>query len=105
MRKTLLTAALAAACFTTASFAADPPATQKKGMGGHCCSADTTPGWGMMSAEERKKHQEKMTGFKDADSCKAYMDEHHKAMQARAMEKGKTLPKDVGHGCDHLKKA
>ena len=58
----------------------------------------------MMNPDERKTHREKMTGSKDADSCKAYMEEHHKSMEARAKEKGKTMPKHSGDGCDHLKK-
>lgn len=109
MRKTSLTAALAATLLASASalvLAQQPapaPAPSPK-AGGHCCSAKDTAGWDMMNAEERKQHQEKMTGFKDKDSCMAYMDEHHKSMEARAKEKGRKLPKEGGHGCDHLKK-
>ena len=47
----------------------------------------------MMNAEERKKHQEKMGGFKDKDSCMAYMGEHHKSMEARAKQKGQKMPR------------
>lgn len=104
MRKIAFAAALAA-CFATAALAADaqPAPAPKKGMG-HCCSAETTPGWGLMTPEERKAHQEKMAGFKDADSCRAYMKEHHEAMEKRAKENGVKMGKGDRHGCDHLKK-
>jgi hypothetical protein len=104
MSKLFLTAAVAATLFATASATvlAQQPAPGPK-SGGHCCSATDTPGWGMMNAEERKKHQEKMGGFKDKGSCMAYMGEHHKAMEARAKEKGQKMPMAGGHGCDHLK--
>lgn len=64
-----------------------------------------TRGWSLMTAEERAEHQAKMRGFKTYDECKAYQEEHHKQMEARAKEKGVTLPmgKPGGYGCDNLK--
>jgi len=111
MNKLLTGVALAALTLAlhTASFAEGSQGEKesKGGMGhmggGHCCSEKTTTGWSMMSAEERKAHQEKMHGFKDENSCMAYMEEHHKQMQARAKEQGKKLS-EVPHGCDRFKK-
>ena len=97
MRKTLFAATLAA-CFAIPAFAADPQPAAK----GSCCSAKDTAGWEMMSPDERRMHQEKMQGFKDAGSCQAYMKEHHKMMEERAKEKGMAMPRESGHGCDHM---
>lgn len=64
-----------------------------------------TRGWSLMTPEERTEHQNKMRSFKTYDECKAYQEEHHKQMEARAKEKGVTLPmgKTGGYGCDNMK--
>ena len=64
---------------------------------------DNTPGWKLMSAEERTAHRDRMRGAKTYDECKAVQDEHHKAMEARAKEKGVTLPAPRFNGCDRMK--
>ena len=64
---------------------------------------DNTPGWKLMSAEERTAHRDKMRGAKTYDECKAVQDEHHKAMEARAKEKGVTLAAPRFNGCDRMK--
>jgi hypothetical protein len=64
---------------------------------------DNTTGWALMSAEERAAHRDKMRGAKTYDECKAAQDEHHKAMEARAKEKGLTLPAPRNNGCDRMK--
>jgi hypothetical protein len=64
---------------------------------------DNTTGWTLMSAEERTAHRDKMRGAKTYDECKATQDEHHKAMETRAKEKGVTLPAPRNNGCDRMK--
>ena len=64
---------------------------------------DNTPGWTLMSAEERAAHSSKMRGAKTYDECKAVQAEHHQAMEARAKEKGVTLPTPRANGCDRMK--
>lgn len=64
---------------------------------------DNTPGWTLMSAEERTAHSDKMRGAKTHDECKAVQEEHHKAMEVRAKEKGVTLPAPRSNGCDRMK--
>ena len=64
---------------------------------------DNTPGWSLMSADERAAHSAKMRGAKSYDECKATQEEHHKAMEARAKEKGVTLPAPRANGCDRMK--
>jgi hypothetical protein len=54
--------------------------------------ADTTPGWSLMTPEERDAHRAKMMGMQSYDECQAYRDEHHRRMEARAKEKGVALP-------------
>ena len=113
MRTTLLAAALALAFAATAQPTQQPAQGAGPGrgmvggpmMGGQCCGADVTPGWAMMTPEERRQHQEKMRGFKDQQACQAYMDDHHKKMQERAKEQGKALPfEGPGRGCNFLPK-
>jgi hypothetical protein len=44
-----------------------------------------------------------MRGAKTYEECKAVQDEHHKAMEVRAKEKGVTLPAPRNNGCDRMK--
>lgn len=63
---------------------------------------DNTPGWALMSAEERVAHREKMLAAKSYEECKSIQAEHHAAMEARAKEKGTTLPAPRQNGCDRM---
>ena len=54
--------------------------------------SDDTPGWMMMTPEERQAHQERMAGMQTYADCKAYMDQHHADMVARAKERGMAMP-------------
>ena len=64
---------------------------------------DNTPGWKLMSVEERAAHSGKMRAAKTYDECKALQAEHHQAMEVRAKEKGVTLPAPRQNGCDRMK--
>lgn len=64
---------------------------------------DNTSGWALMSTEERAAHRDKMQGAKTYDECKATQEEHHKAMEVRAKEKGATLPAPRSNGCERMK--
>ena len=69
--------------------------------------SDVTPGWALMTPEERRQHQQQMRAVKDYDECRKLMEEHHARMQARAKEKGTNLPGPgpaQGRGCESLKK-
>jgi hypothetical protein len=105
MKMPLLALALAASVAAFAQPASGPGPGPGMMKGGPRFGADVTPGWAMMTSEERRAHQEKMRGMKDRAACEAYMTEHHKLMEARAKEKGKALPwKGPGRGCDYLGK-
>ncbi len=64
---------------------------------------DNTWGYQLMSPEERTAQRDKMRATKTYDECKALQDEHHKAMEVRAKEQGKTLPAPRSNGCDRMK--
>lgn len=62
-------------------------ATGQVGQGARAGS-DYTPGWSMMNSAERKEHQERMQSMKTYEECKAYAEQHHAEMKARAKERG-----------------
>jgi hypothetical protein len=64
---------------------------------------ENTPGWTLMTAEERTAHRGKMLAAKSYEECKAIQEEHHQAMAARATEKGVALPAPRQNGCDRMK--
>jgi hypothetical protein len=64
-----------------------------------------TPGWSMMSAEEREEHRERMGKITSYDDCKVYLQQHHDKMVERAKEQGgKRLGKPWRDACGSLKK-
>lgn len=53
---------------------------------------DMIYGWELMSVEERAQHRAKLRSLNTEEEREAFRQEHHKLMQARAREKGVTLP-------------
>jgi hypothetical protein len=51
-----------------------------------------TPGWSMMSGQEREEHQAKMRSMTDYDDCRSYLDQHHQQMSERARQRGTATP-------------
>jgi len=60
-------------------------------------------GAGLMTAEERTAHQQKMHQVKTVDECRKLQAEQHTAMEARAKEKGISLPTPHHNPCDSMK--
>lgn len=60
--------------------------------GGPRWGENTTPGWSMMTDDERRQHREKMQSMKSHDECMAYRDQHHQQMMERAKAKGMNMP-------------
>lgn len=58
------------------------------GRGAARWGADYTPGWMMMTQQERNEHRERMRSMKTYEECKAYQTQHHEQMAARAKERG-----------------
>lgn len=67
--------------------------------------SDFTPGWTLMSPQERNEHRERMRSMKSYEECKAYQVQHHEQMAARAKERGgATLAQPRRDACAGLKK-
>jgi hypothetical protein len=62
-----------------------------------------TRGWSLMTPEERTAHQAKMRQVKTFDECKQVQNEQRTAMEARAKEKGVTLPTPRQNACENMK--
>ncbi|MBI2277610.1 MAG: hypothetical protein HYU74_09685 [Dechloromonas sp.] len=76
-----------------------------QGMGGQgrfAFDRGNVYGWQLMSAEEQNAHRTKMFSMKTMDECQAYTVEHHAAMEARAKEKGATLPAPRSNSCNRM---
>lgn len=73
------------------------------GMGrGMRFSQDNTPGWTLMTPAEQAAHREKMLSMQTYADCKAYQTEHRAVMEARARERGVTLPAARQPGCERM---
>lgn len=92
----ILCAAIGTAIAATASAQGGP------GKGRYAIGAGNTPGWTLMTPDERNTHRQKMWSFKTYDECKAFQAEHHMAMEARAKDQGKTLPAPGANACDRM---
>jgi TolA-binding protein len=99
IKSTTLAAVLAVAMAGPASAQGGPGA----GQGGMRFSQTNTPGWTLMSAEERTAHQTKMRAVTSYDECKQLQEAQHQAMQARATEKGVTLNTPRQNSCERMK--
>lgn len=61
-------------------------------------AANDVYGWELMSNQERIQHRETMRNFKTNEERDRYRIKHHEQMQARAKEKGVSLPDMPGMG-------
>jgi hypothetical protein len=73
------------------------------GAGGMRFNQTNTPGWALMTAEERAAQQTQMRSVKTYEECVALRDKQHQAMQVRAKEKGVTLMVPRQNACDRMK--
>ena len=62
----------------------------------------TTPGWSMMTPEERRAYSDKMRSFLAADECRSYNQQHMAEMQARAQERGRSVNSAATDPCTLL---
>jgi hypothetical protein len=91
---------LALACVGAAVVSAQPASGPGMGMGaGPHASAPRsghgfTPGWPMMTKEERAAHQAAMAGMRSQGECLSYTEQHYRLMTRRARERG--LPEPGG---------
>lgn len=101
--KVIFAAAVAAASASSMAQVGSPgPKTQLSGpassgpdmgmgRGGHW-GRSYTPGWAMMTQQERDEHRERMRSMQSYDECKAYRQQHHEKMVERAKERGAKPP-------------
>ena len=62
-----------------------------------------TPGWSLMTPQERAEHRSKMMGFTNYEDCASYLAKHHAMMLERARNQGVTLPAEPRPGfCQRL---
>ena len=74
-----------------------------RGRGG-MAGPDYSPGWSLMTPDERSQHQAKMRSMTNYDECKSYMAQQHEQMAARAKAQGAQLPAQPRRdGCAGLK--
>lgn len=99
---TSLAGALSASAWAQSAPAA-APGMGAGGMRGMRFGQNNTPGWTLMTPQERTEHQAKMRAVKTYDECKLLQAEQHADMQARAKEKGVTLNTPRQNGCDNMK--
>jgi len=85
-RKTIV-ATIAAVLMATAAYPLSAQTTDQPAR-----KSEPIYGYRMMNDQERNEYREKMRNARSADERQALRDEHHKAMQARAKERGVTLP-------------
>lgn len=65
------------------------------GMGpgmGMMADETNTPGWSMMTPEERDAHRARMRSATSREECERFMQEHHQRMTDRAKERGMPAP-------------
>jgi uncharacterized membrane protein len=92
-RQTMMAAAFAAAMMTmtVSLFAAEQPAAT-------AAKSEPIYGYRMMNDQERNDYRERMRNAGSAQERQAVRDEHRKVMEARAKERGVTLPERRGPG-------
>jgi len=62
-----------------------------------------TPGWALMTPEERVEHQAMVRGFTSFDACRSYQIAHHRLMQERAEKSGLPPPRGGHDFCARLR--
>jgi hypothetical protein len=70
-----------------------------------CCGKMDTPGWSLMTPEERAEHRHKILSLKTYDECMVYVEEQHAKMGERAEQKGQGLRQPRHNVCDRMKSA
>jgi hypothetical protein len=83
------------------------PDSARCGPGGAASGAGgCVGGRAMMSRDQAREQRAKMSSFKTYEECKAYVDERHEQMRARAHEQGRPMPEHPVHDpCSRLKPA
>jgi hypothetical protein len=70
---------------------------------GYGCGPNDTPGWALMTEQERIEHRDRMHSLKTVDECKAYMTDFSSKMQERAKERGTTMRGPNEFACERMR--
>lgn len=98
----LITSLLASAAWAQAVTAARAP-TSAQAQAPMRFGPGNTPGWSLMTPQERADHRSKMMGFTNYEDCASYLAEHHAMMLERARKQGVKLPEQPRLGfCQRL---
>lgn len=62
----------------------------------------TTPGWKLMSREERKAYRDKVHATKTYEECQAHVHENYQQMAERAKAAGQTIGVESNLACKRL---
>jgi len=62
------------------------------GTGAQRWGPEYTPGWALMTEQERNEHRERMRAMTSYEECKTYQEQHHERMAARSKERGGNPP-------------
>lgn len=106
MKKTALATTFLTAAVIAASASAQMGPGGGMGPGGKgrfAWNQDYTPGWTLMSPEERSTWQAQMREVKTYEECKATQESHRSVMEERAKEKGVKLRPPRQNGCEVLR--
>ena len=77
--------------------------TQSQTQASRTIGPGNTPGWSLMTPQERAEHRSKMMGFTNYEDCASYLAKHHAMMLERARNQGVTLPAEPRPGfCQRL---
>lgn len=101
--RTIASIAVLGAALSASVLAQSGPGPNARGMHQMRFDHANTPGWTMMTAQERITHQNRMREANTYEECKQIQAEHHAAMEARAKEKGLTLRAPRQNACDMAK--
>jgi hypothetical protein len=63
---------------------------------------ENTPGWSMMTPDERRAYGDKMSSFTAVDECRTYQQQHMSNMQARAKQRKQSMNPSAMDPCDML---
>lgn len=93
-RRLILTSALLALAVSSTALAQGPR---------YRFNQNNTPGWALMTPEERAEHRNRMLSAKTYEECQQIREEHRRMMEERAKEKGVTLNTPRSNACDRMR--
>ncbi len=79
------------------------PAGLSFGRGPWHATASNTPGWQLMTPQERLEHQARVRGFTNYGECLAYQVSHRQLMEERATQHNVALAGEGRDFCARLK--